>query len=358
VKFSAFNPFPVYGTEADPAQWPVPPRHCVPGSAGAGLERAWELCDLADTLGFDYVSVAEHHYHPRQMTPNPLVMAAALSQRLRCAGVAVLGVDLPLTNPLRTAEEIALLDVLSGGRLLVGLFRGAPNEFLAYGTDPYRSREAYEEALDLVRAAWTEPEPFAWIGRHHEYRTVAVWPRPVQQPHPPILVAGNSPASARYAARQRCRLGLSFVPAARAAELVAVYRAEAHAVGWEPAAEDVLCRQFALVAETDDEAGSLVLRYGYGDLSGMRAISDPRVSRELARAMGGAPPPSTVDGLPERPMFAGSPDTVAVQVAAFVEATGVGMLDLAFNELNLPFAHARRSLELFGREVLPRTAGR
>ncbi|GIJ49448.1 hypothetical protein Val02_63340 [Virgisporangium aliadipatigenens] len=353
MKFSAFNPFPVYGTEADPARWPVPPRYSAPGLAGDGLARAWELCDLADELGFDYVSVAEHHYHPRQMTPNPLLMAAALSQRLRSAGVAVLGVDLPLTNPLRTAEELAVLDVLTGGRLLVGLFRGAPNEFLAYGTDPYRSREAYEEALDLVRAAWTEPEPFAWIGRHHEYRTVAVWPRPVQQPHPPILVAGNTPATARYAARQRCRLGLSFVSAARAAALVAAYREEARAAGWEPTADDVLCRQFALVAPSDDEADGLVRRYGYGDLTAMRAVSDPRVSRELTRAFGGTAP-STVDVLPAGPMFVGSSATVTAQVRDFVTATGVGILDLAFNELNLPFAHARRSLELFGREVIAR----
>jgi alkanesulfonate monooxygenase SsuD/methylene tetrahydromethanopterin reductase-like flavin-dependent oxidoreductase (luciferase family) len=358
VRFAVFNPWPVYGS-GGAAGWPLAPRHALPDRVAESAARALDLAELADEVGFDYVTVAEHHYHGRQGSAAPIVAAAAISQRVRRAGIAVLGVALPLANPVRVAEELALLDALCGGRLLAGLFRGTPNEFLVYGTNPAQSREMYEEAVDLVLAAWTEPEPFGWLGRHYDFRTVAVWPRPVQRPHPPVVTAGNSPGSARYAAAHKLWLGVSFGSPEHAAALGRIYREAAAEAGWEPAPEQLLLRHFCLVADTDAAAGELVRTHQFGNMA--RRRPDPVLAAVAAAMNPPAPAPNgtTAAGapaaglLPTRPLFAGAPDTVTAQIRDFAAATGFGFFDLIFNDGNLPYAASRRSVELFGREVLP-----
>ncbi len=233
------------------------------------MERGFELFDVAVEHGFDWLTVAEHHYSQAQLAPDPVVMAAAISQRYSDVKIAVLGVVLPLVDPVRTAEQIGILDAVSGGRAIVGFFRGIPNEFLTYGTNPSESRAMYEEALELIMHAWSEPQPFGWEGRHYRYRTVAVWPRPVQQPRPPILLAGTSPESAKFAARQRAKLGLSFLNThEEAAQLAEVYRTEAAEVGWQPTLDDILYRSRVYVAETDERAEADAREYDLGNVLG------------------------------------------------------------------------------------------
>ena len=88
-------------------------------------------------------------------------------------------------NPVRIAEEMALLDNLLPGRLVVGLLRGTTGEYLSYGLNPTEARERTTEAMELILKAWTEPQPFGWQGRYFQFRGVAVWPRPATDPHPP-----------------------------------------------------------------------------------------------------------------------------------------------------------------------------
>src|ERR671939_29064 len=209
---------------------------------------------LADELGFDWVTVAEHHYAPFSMTPNPMVMAGALTQCVKRAGIALLGANIPILNPVRVAEEVAMLDVMTGGRLIAGMLRGTPNEYVTYGTNPAETRERFEEALHLIIRAWTEPQPFGWLGRYYEYRTVAIWPRPIQQPHPPIFMSGSSPESGELAARLRLGLGLAVTTVPLAREAARYYRAHAAQAGWEPGPDHVLYRCTAHLAETDEQA--------------------------------------------------------------------------------------------------------
>ena len=115
--------------------------------------------------------LAEHHYAPFSLTPNPMVMAGAVTQRVRRAKIALLGANIPILNPVRVAEEFAMLDVLTGGRVVAGMLRGTANEYVTYGTNPAESRERFEEALQLIVRAWTEPQPFGWLGRYYEYRS-------------------------------------------------------------------------------------------------------------------------------------------------------------------------------------------
>src|SRR6266571_5067136 len=107
---------------------------------------------------------------PVWSTPNPMVMAGALTQRVKHAKIALLGANIPILNPVRVAEEFAMLDALTGGQVVAGMLRGTSNEYVTYGVNPSESRDRFEEALELIVRAWTEPQPFSWQGRYYEYR--------------------------------------------------------------------------------------------------------------------------------------------------------------------------------------------
>jgi alkanesulfonate monooxygenase SsuD/methylene tetrahydromethanopterin reductase-like flavin-dependent oxidoreductase (luciferase family) len=329
-----------------PAAWPVPPELCDREAAHRSMQIALEQCRLADEMGFDWVSVSEHHYAPRLMTPNPLILAAALTQQVKRARIALLGPLIPLVNPVRTAEEIAMLDAINGGRTVVLFLRGTPNEHLTYGTNPDETREMTREAVELIIRAWTEPQPFGWEGRYFRYRTIAVWPRTLQDPHPPVFYSGNSLESAEFAARNRLGIAFSFLPPARVAEHVAFYRERARAAGWEPAHDQVLYRALAHVAETDEQAQAAVPRPAARRApAGVAAVAGagPRPGTE-AQAGGDAGAGGPGFGI----HFLGSPDTV-VRKARELHDAGVGILDLAFAG-----GSTRRSMELFAERVIPR----
>src|SRR5918911_83136 len=237
-----------------PTAAPVSPVLFDPEVGEPSVQAGIELFEMADELGFDWVSITEHHYSPRQLTPNPLLLAGALSKRLRRAKIAILGSTIPLLNPVRVAEEFAILDLLCGGRLVVGLLRGTAPEYLTYSTNPAESRERYEEGLELILKAWTEPQPFGWEGRYYQFRTVSIWPRPLQQPHPTVFLSGNSPDSGSLAARHHLGMALSFRSLEGAIQLAQHYREEAAGCGWQPTPDDIAYRGHIHVAETDEEA--------------------------------------------------------------------------------------------------------
>lgn len=161
--------------------WPFPPELCDREIAANSYQVQLNQFQLADELGFNSVSVSELRYAPGLMTPNPVVMASAASQRTKNVRRAVLGPLMPLTNPVRVAEEIAMLDSISGGRALVLPLGGIPNEHLTYsvnGKPSPISRETTQEATDLMLKAWPEPRLFSWRGRHFSFEHVSVWPRP------------------------------------------------------------------------------------------------------------------------------------------------------------------------------------
>src|SRR6266481_4682902 len=222
--------------------WPAPPVGCDREAARLTMDRAMDQTLLADELGFDWVSVSEHHYSPRILTPSPMIFAGAITQRIKRAKIAVLGPLLPLSNPIRVAEELAMLDVMSEGRIVVLFLRGTPNEVLVYRANPDETRDVTQEGVELILRAWTEPQPFGWEGRYFNYRTVSVWPRTVQEPHPKVFTSGNSPDSVRFAARHRIGLAMSFLPLPAIKQRVELYREEAAKEGWQPTEEDVLYR--------------------------------------------------------------------------------------------------------------------
>src|SRR5947208_7702778 len=182
MKAALFSAVPYLGP-AGRGMWPVPADSYSAEVAEASMQLSLEQFELADQVGFDWVTVAEHHFAPMGLTPNPMVMAGALTQRVKRARIALLGATIPILNPVRVAEEFSMLDTLTGGRLIAGMLRGTSNEYVTYGVNPAESRDRFEEALDLILHAWTEPKPFGCQGRYYDYRNISICTRPVQDHH-------------------------------------------------------------------------------------------------------------------------------------------------------------------------------
>src|SRR5208337_2080562 len=155
---------------------------------------------------------------------------AAYAQRIK---IAVLGPIVSQSNPVRVAEELAMLDNLMPGRLVVGLLRGITGEYQTYGLNPAEARERTTEGMELILKAWTEPQPFGWQGRHFKYRTVSVWPRPLQQPHPPTFALGTSREAGEFAARNRIGLGVSYGPFEVMGKATGYFRDQCARFGWQ-----------------------------------------------------------------------------------------------------------------------------
>ena len=170
------------------AAWVVLPNSYFDPKKGHELyNRYLDELELAAELGFDGISVNEHHQNAYGLMPSPVVMAAALSRRTKNAKIAILGNAFCLReHPLTLAEEHAMLDCITGGRLITGMVRGIGAEYYSLGSNPAFSHARFQEAHDLVVQSWTRPGPFAFEGQYYHFEYVNVWPRPYQQPHPPI----------------------------------------------------------------------------------------------------------------------------------------------------------------------------
>ena len=173
--------------EDDELPWPLKKTHFKPSVAVQTYEEHLQAWEELDSLGFDGVAFNEHHTSPYGLMNSPNLLAAAAAQRTKRLKLAIYGNLLPLHDPLRMAEELSMLDCLSNGRLISGFARGIPREHEVYRVRLKDSRARFEEAWEIIRRAWTE-ESFSFEGRFWSYPEVSIWPRPVQQPHPPVWV--------------------------------------------------------------------------------------------------------------------------------------------------------------------------
>ena len=322
--------------------WPASPEYCKPAVAQQSYARYLDLVETAENLGFDWVSVSEHHYAPYQMTPNPMIMASAIIQRTSRVRVALLGPLVPLNNPVRLAEEVAMLDALSGGRLEVLFLRGTPNEHKTYDTAADLTKQMTQEGIDLILKAWTSEKPFGWEGEQYQFNTISIWPHITQQPHPPVFGSGNSEDSVVFAARRRIGIAFSFAAPETVQGWIDLYRAECAKEGWEPTPNHVIYRGIAYCAPTDEQAVSDMIAY-----FGQQAAEQSK----LQSATLGGPP---VLDLVAKPYFVGSPATL-IEKFRVLRDIGVGVCDLPFVVGNPD--QQRASLELFGQEVLPVVQG-
>jgi alkanesulfonate monooxygenase SsuD/methylene tetrahydromethanopterin reductase-like flavin-dependent oxidoreductase (luciferase family) len=337
-----------------PREWPVPPGSYDPATGAAALGGMADRVRFVAELGFDWVSLSEHHYSPRILTPSPVVSAAWLAACVPGIRIALLGPIVPTSNPIRVAEELAMLDTLAPGRIVVGLLRGTTNEYLSYDLNPAESRTRTDEGMELILKAWTEPQAFGWQGRHFQYRTVSIWPRP-QQAMPPTYVLGTSGEAGAFAARHRLGLGVSYGTFEAMAQATGYYRQQCAEYGWTPGPDDIVYRANMILGETDEAAEeTLRQRDKQAPFPITGPLRDALLQADFTRNIAGEKRPANVGGvLPIS--FCGGPDRVVEQLRRCREVIGAGVVDLSLQDPGTGGLDAMMdALDLFGRKVLPR----
>ena len=344
-----------------PAAWPVPPIYHDPAVTMASYQDGIEECELAEEMGFDWLSFSEHHYSGNRLTPNPALMAAVVAQRCKRVRIALLGQLLQHHNPVRAAEEIGMLDNLTGGRVIMAFLRGIPSEDLPYSLNPTEGRDRLFEGMDLVLKALTEPQPFSWEGRYYRFRTVSVCPRPVQQPLPPVIVATRSESMIQYAANRRLGLAISYDSVDQVAKVTQKYKQLCQEAGWEPTPDQIVYRASILLAETDRQAADRLASLGLGE-RGMNlrsSLTQAVLAAREGREFDLRHPQVLINGnqtarASRQPItFVGGPDTIVKGLKEFHEQCGIGVVDLGFQHSGTDHAEVMNGIELFGREVLP-----
>jgi alkanesulfonate monooxygenase SsuD/methylene tetrahydromethanopterin reductase-like flavin-dependent oxidoreductase (luciferase family) len=330
--------------------------------------------ELADRLGFDGVGVNEHHQNAYGLMPSPNIMAAALARRTRHANLVVLGNSIALYNPpIRVAEEFAMLDVMSGGRLVAGFPVGsAMDTVYCYGEVPATLREKYREAHDLIIRAWTEKDIFSFNGKYTQLRYVNLWPRPLQQPHPPVWIpGGGSVETWDFCAEYDYQYSFLSFFGYRAAKKVADGYWNAMAKRGRPLNPYAMAfAQGVVVAQTDQEAERLFaphLEYfynrclhvyqGFADAPGYRSVNSIKAAIEAGF------PAAIPDDIKWKHMIrsgtliAGSPRTVRERLGEAMKSLNCGHLIMGVHTGSMPPELVRMSTELFAREVMPHLRG-
>ena len=320
-----------------------------------------EEITYAEELGFESVWLPEHHFAVYGMLGNPMIFAASVAERTRRMKIGTAIMVVPFQHPLRIAEDAAMVDALSHGRLLLGLGRGyQPPEFAGFGLEQGASREMFTEGFEIIRRALSG-ERFAHTGKFWSFRDpVEIYPRPVQKPHPPFYLAAISPSTYDLAAR----LGISLLRSPTFADLGTVtglfegYRVTMRRHGHDPDALDQPFLVRTYVAPTDAEAraeSKHVVWYYHllGSLvPGAPSLPTP-ASYEAYPAASRRLSAVSEDEVWEHGSCFGSPERVAALLTRYLDRTGTNHIALEMRIGGLEHAKVMRSMELFARHVMP-----
>ncbi len=329
--------------------------------------------ELAEQLGFDGIGVNEHHANGYGLMPSPNIMAASLARRTERAALVVLGNSIALYNPpLRVAEEFAMLDVMSGGRLLAGFPVGTSMDTnYAYGTVPATTRSRYAEAHELIMRAWREPETFTFNGRYTKLRYVNCWPKPIQTPPPIFIPGGGSIETWDFCLEHDyVYCYLSFYGYLRAKQLMEGFWQRVDDWGKDRSPYRAGFAQTIIVAESDREAESeyrehvdyfynrcLHVYPGFADAPGYRTVKTIKANATSAMTRGAHAQVSSMSWaeiLKNRFVIAGSPDSVVEQISELITELRVGNIFCLLHVGDMPMDKCMRSSRLFAEEVMPR----
>ncbi|MBB4662159.1 LLM class flavin-dependent oxidoreductase [Conexibacter arvalis] len=325
---------------------------------------------LAEKLGFDGVLHSEQHNGPIGLSGSGLTLSAYIAAVTSNIKIAAVG---PIMNayqsPIRLAEEVALVDQLSNGRLVLGLPMGTGMQYHSYGNmNPAFARERWNEAHELLIAAMTRPGPFDFQGKHFHVPYVNLWPRPVQAPHPPIFIpAAGSRETLELTAKHRYTYQAVLNPRAALKRNCDLFRELCEQNGYEADPRQISVNLFVHVAETDEQARREVephimwLMQNFFRSTFQDSFPPGHVSLRSLRGMvdGGyrSKPPAEMtwdDLVRERWIVVGSPETVAAGIEEIVDELGAGRVCLSANNGTEPLWMIHKSLTLFAEQVLPR----
>jgi alkanesulfonate monooxygenase SsuD/methylene tetrahydromethanopterin reductase-like flavin-dependent oxidoreductase (luciferase family) len=350
----------------------LPNTYFDPKKGPALYNRFMDELVYADELGFDGVCCNEHHQNAYGLMPIPGIIAGALARQTKNCKIAVLGRALPLlTYPLAVAEEYAMLDNISNGRLIAGFVRGIGAEYHSTGVNPAESHDRFHEAHDLILQAWTKPGPSVYEGKYYHFNYVNTWPRPVQQPHPPIWIPSQGSSEtinwASHPSRKYVYLQ-TFSPVDQLKRFMNLYKQQAEKYGYEAKPEQMGWATPIYVSDTDESAMrearphieafynkflrmpiEMLLPPGYLSLASMAAVG------EKARAAAAGPAKQTIEDLASKGMIiCGSPDSVVHQLEHHQKEVGYGKVISMMQFGTLPHDLTKRSMELFATKVMPR----
>jgi alkanesulfonate monooxygenase SsuD/methylene tetrahydromethanopterin reductase-like flavin-dependent oxidoreductase (luciferase family) len=319
----------------------------------------------AEALGFESVWPAEQHFNQRICAlPCPALLLAAIASRTSTLRLGTAIVQLPLAHPMRIAEEIATLDVLSGGRVEFGVGRGAnPLHYKNLGVAIEEGRERMVEALDYVQAAFTQ-ERFTFEGRFFQASDACLVPKPQQQPHPPIHIAANSVETLEFAGRKGCPVLVAahLNPFDRLGQLLPRYQAARTAAGHETASGDDLTIMVPMYVdaspgETRRWAEPAVQAYAES-LSTMLAAAAAQLpegsDRSKAQAIAMRARKTTYDDMNGGGMaIFGTPEECLERLARLRDTLNPGRVIAWFDFMGaIPHEQVMRSMELFSSKVL------
>lgn len=371
--FSHLMPYPhVPDGDAIESAWVTLPNSHYDPQVGRRLYSDYlDQLIAAERLGYDGVCVEEHHQSAYGTMPAPNLMAAWVAARTERIRIAIIGNSLPLqANPLRTAEELAMLDVASGGRIVAGLVRGTGMDYYSSSANPAWSNERFWEAHDLIVRAWTESGPFPWQGQHFDLQFVNPWPRPLQQPHPPIWLPGTGALeTVERAARRRYPFVMVLAAHWFTKTAFDLYRRAAEECGYEVDRSQLGAAIPVYVGETDERAHrearphvewlfrcglkvpphhwfppGYLTRKSFAEMLGAKAEYDMKEHWEL-----------TYDELlDQRYVIVGSADTVIERLTELTDDLGAGILLGAGGHIgSMPHAQALESMQRMAEEVFP-----
>ena len=321
-----------------------------------------------EELGFDGICVNEHHQNAYGNMPSPNLIAAMLIARTRKAKVAVIGNALPFYGtPLRIAEEYAMLDTISGGRLIAGFVVGGSPEYHSFNINPTTARARFAEAHDLIIQAWTRPGPFEFYGKYYEHRYVNPWPTPLQKPHPRVWIPGvGSLETMQFCARRRyAYMSIPFFSFRTVKRMAGLFAEQCEKAGYTVHPEQTSLNIGVYVAPTDAEAWARYeppfWYFQRNLLKGLIDINTPGYTsikstmgmlQNLGEFVASC---QTRDDL-ERGGFvvAGSPETVRQRLSEMLREVGTGNLLMSCHVGSMPMQDYAESMDLFAREVMPK----
>lgn len=362
---------PDYDKTYDAAWVTLPNSNYDPKKGHVLYNQYLDQLEMAEGLGFEGICVNEHHQNAYGNMPSPNIMAAALARRTKNIKIAILGNALPLReHPLRVAEELSMLDVITDGRIISGFVRGIGAEYHTFGINPTQSRDRFLEAHDLIIEAWTKDGPFEFSGKYYQSKYVNIWPKPIQQPFPPIWIPSQgSSETVEWAAERKYTYLQTFSPAESVKKYLNTYKEIAEKKFNYTSSPDQLGWAMPIyVAKTDEIAVNEAREHmefffnkllrmptefffppGYLTRQSMKAVMESKKGLTSVK---------TIENLMDNgSILVGSPKTIVEKLQQFHTDTGFGNLVGIFQFGTLPHEQTIKNLQLFSAEVMPHLKG-